>query len=117
MCLQHLIELTISVKPIQLQLSLQRNADHSGWLCKDKGETLLSAVQQFLANPDRRFFILRGYFLAYFKSDKVIALLLHKLTLIENRKAFESNAYQYVLLCKADTWQYDHRHHCPWSIQ
>lgn len=59
------------MKPIELQVSIQRNVEHSGWLSKDKGETILSAVQQFLTNPDRRFFILRGFFLAYFKTDKV----------------------------------------------
>eukprot|EP01127_Copromyxa_protea_P015007 TRINITY_DN4263_c0_g3_i1.p1 TRINITY_DN4263_c0_g3~~TRINITY_DN4263_c0_g3_i1.p1 ORF type:complete len:998 (+),score=126.65 TRINITY_DN4263_c0_g3_i1:308-2995(+) len=60
------------VKPIERQVFIQRNSQQSGWLSKDKGETIISAVQQLLTSADRRFFLLRGSFLAYFMSDKNI---------------------------------------------
>jgi hypothetical protein len=53
--------------PLEDQLRYSTNEEHAGWLEKDKGESLANAAVQFFSSRDRRWFVARYGFLAYFK--------------------------------------------------
>lgn len=53
--------------PLEDQLRYSMNEEHAGWLEKDKGESLANAAVQFFSSRDRRWFVARYGFLAYFK--------------------------------------------------
>eukprot|EP01088_Endostelium_zonatum_P019194 TRINITY_DN6502_c0_g1_i1.p1 TRINITY_DN6502_c0_g1~~TRINITY_DN6502_c0_g1_i1.p1 ORF type:complete len:1166 (-),score=298.89 TRINITY_DN6502_c0_g1_i1:43-3540(-) len=60
----------IVIDPVEQRLNKDRESNYAGWLTKDKGDSLYNKTLSVVSGTDKRYFMIRDGFMAYYKSDK-----------------------------------------------